>query len=462
MRTITFRAKTAIGSFLLVTIFLAFIGVIADNVLVGLNRTAAASTLQSELHSIFATIEALPDNSYNDLFDPLPPGQLGLVTSPAKTELLNSLVQFQPKEIAQLLSFPRNQLRKFHNGKGVFWVLNSQIAGPGGVWKVLVVQNNDFGSLLTKRTLLLFLFLGLGLLFISTVGAWLLATFVLRPVRAMQQQAQSMIHSENEGFLSLPPAKDELRDLATTLNELLDRLHRSLEREKQLVADVSHELRTPLSILQMRIQLVKTEMDHHPALEEIEKLSQTIKQLSSFVDNLLYMARQEKGDDDQYISADTAYSIIASEIDNARVMAAIKNIGIEFDVENSSNIKLSKEGLQRILSNLLMNAINVSDMNTNIKLTLLERPSDLLLTIDDEGPGFPEEFLPIAFERFTRPDTSRTKDTGGSGLGLALVKSILDAFDAGVDLINKEPKGARIAIFFRKSLPEHLIQFRPD
>jgi two-component system OmpR family sensor kinase len=450
MKPLTFRAKTAIGSFLLVTTFLGFIGVIADNILVGLNRTAAASTLQSELRSIFATIEALPDNSYNDRFDPLPPGQLGLVISPAKIELLNSLVQFKPKEIAQLISLPINQLGKFHNIKGVFWALNSQIAGPGGVWKVLVVQNNDFGNLLTKRTLLLFLFLGLGLLFISTVGAWLLATFVLRPVRGMQQQAQAMIHSDAEGSLSVPRAKDELRDLATTLNELLDRLHRGLEREKQLVADVSHELRTPLSILQMRIQLVKTEMDNHPASEEIEKLSQTIKQLSSFVDNLLYMARQEKDDVDQFISAETASSIIALAVDNARVMAAIKNIGIEFDVEISSNIKLSKEGLQRILSNLLMNAINVSDMNSNIQLSLFERPDDLLLTIDDEGPGFPEEFLPIAFERFTRPDTSRTKDTGGSGLGLALVKSILDTFGADINLSNREPNGARIAVFLKK------------
>jgi hypothetical protein len=215
MKPLTFRAKTAIGSFLLVTTFLGFIGVIADNILVGLNRTAAASTLQSELRSIFATIEALPDNSYNDRFDPLPPGQLGLVISPAKIELLNSLVQFKPKEIAQLISLPINQLGKFHNIQGVFWALNSQIAGPGGVWKVLVVQNNDFGNLLTKRTLLLFLFLGLGLLFISTVGAWLLATFVLRPVRGMQQQAQAMIHSDAEGSLSVPRAKDELRDSAT-------------------------------------------------------------------------------------------------------------------------------------------------------------------------------------------------------------------------------------------------------
>lgn len=450
MKTITFRAKTAIGSFLLVTIFLAFIGVIADNILVGLNRTAAASTLQSEIRAIFATIEALPDNSYSDLFDPLPPGQLGLVINPAKMELLNSLVQFQTKDIAQLKLLPINQLRKFHNTKGVFWVLNSQITGPGGVWKVLVVQNNDFGNLLTKRTLLLFLFLGLGLLFISTVGAWLLATFVLRPVRAMQQQAQVMIHSDAEGSLSVPPAKDELQDLAITLNELLDRLHRGLEREKQLVADVSHELRTPLSILQMRLQLVKAEMDNHPALQEIEKLTQTIKQLSSFVDNLLYMARQEKGDDKQFISADTASSIIASEIDNARVMAAIKNIGIEFDVEISSNIQLSKEGLQRILSNLLANAINVSNSNSNIKLSLLEKANYLLLAIEDEGPGFPEEFLPIAFERFTRPDTSRTKDTGGSGLGLALVKSILNTFSAEINLINRKPNGARIEIFLKK------------
>lgn len=452
MKPLNFRTKTAIGSFLLVTIFLGFLGVIADNILIGLNRTAAASTLQSELRSIFSTIEALPDNSNSDLFDPLPPGQLGLVISPAKSVLLNSLVKFHPNEIGQLIALPVNQVRKYHNSKGVFWVLNSQTTGPGGIWRVLVVQNNDYGSLLTKRTLLLFLFLGLGLLFISTVGAWLLATFVLRPVREMQRQAQTMIQSKTEGSLPVPIAKDELRDLAITLNELLNRLRIGLEREKRLVADVSHELRTPLSILQMRIALLKTEMANSPALEEINKLSQTTKQFGSFVDNLLYMARQEKGDGDQHISAEITSSIIASAIDNARVIATQKNIEIEFDVNISSSINLSSDGLQRILSNVLINAISVSNPNSNIKLSLSEQTKDVLLTIEDEGPGFPAEFLPVAFERFTRPDISRTKDTGGSGLGLAIVKSILDAYDGHIRLFNRATKGARVEILLKKYL----------
>jgi two-component system OmpR family sensor kinase len=98
----------------------------------------------------------------------------------------------------------------------------------------------------------------------------------------------------------------------------------------------------------------------------------------------------------------------------------------------------------------LSNAINASDANCKIQLSLVEQTDGIVLLVDDEGIGFSPEFLPIAFERFTRPDTSRTRDTGGSGLGLALVKSILDTFGARITLSNLEPKGARVEVSFNK------------
>ena len=450
MKSLTFRAKTAIGSFLLVSIFIGFVGIIAENILTGLNRTAATRTLQNEVRAITTTIEALPEDSSYDNFDPLPPGQLGLIVTPAKQQLLNSLRQFNPNEISILRTLPVNQIQKFSNSKGTFWVLNSRIAGPGGQWQVLVIQNNDYGTLLTKRTQLFFLFLGLGLLFISTIGAWILASFVLKPVREMQQHAQAMILSEKQDALPVPGPNDELRDLATTLNELLDRLHHGLKREKRLVADVSHELRTPLSILQMRLELLETDEIGGHSRGEINSLSRTTKQMSSLVDNLLYMARQEIGTENQPISPESVRALIPAIIDNARILAAEKNIEINFDIELASGLGISPEALQRVLTNLLSNAINACDANGKIRLSLFEQGEITVLRVDDEGIGFPPEFIPIAFERFTRPDTSRTRDTGGSGLGLALVKSILDTFGAQITLSNLKPKGARVEVFFNK------------
>jgi two-component system OmpR family sensor kinase len=450
VKSLTFRAKTAIGSFLLVSIFLGFVGIIAENILTGLNRTSATRTLANEVQAISTTIEALPEDSSYDQFDPLPPGQLGLIISPTRQQLLNSLRQFNPSEIALLRALPINQIRKFDNRKGTFWVLNSRIEGPSGQWQVLVIQNNDYGTLLTKRTQLFFLFLGLGLLFISTIGAWVLASFVLKPVREMQQHAQAMILSENQDALPVPGPNDELRNLATTLNELLERLHHGLQREKRLVADVSHELRTPLSIVQMRLELLETDEIGGHARVEINNLSRTTKQMSSLVDNLLYMARKEIRTETQPISAESVRALIAVIIDNARMLAAEKNIEINFDIDVDSGLDISPEALQRVLTNLLSNAINASDANCKIQLSLVEQTDGIVLLVDDEGIGFSPEFLPIAFERFTRPDTSRTRDTGGSGLGLALVKSILDTFGARITLSNLEPKGARVEVSFNK------------
>jgi two-component system OmpR family sensor kinase len=450
VKSLTFRAKTAIGSFLLVSIFLGFVGIIAENILTGLNRTAASRTLQNEVQSISTTLEALPEGPSYDQFDPLPPGQVGLIESPTNQQLLNSLRQFKTNEISILRALPINQIRKFDNSEGTFWVLNSRIEGPGGQWQVLVLQNNDYGTLLTKRTSLFFLFLGLGLLIMSTVGAWILASFVLKPVREMQQHAQTMILSEERHALPVPDPRDELRDLATTLNELLDRLHQGLEREKRLVADVSHELRTPLSILQMRFELLEAEEIDGYARVEINNLSRTTKQMSSLVDNLLYLARKDIARENQPISPESVRSLIPVVIDNARILAAEKNVEIDFDIEIDSGPDISAEAMQRVLTNLLSNAINASDANGKIQLSLIEQTNSIVLLIDDEGIGFPPEFLPVAFERFTRPDTSRTRDTGGSGLGLSLVKSILDTFGAQIKLSNLKPSGARVEVFFNK------------
>jgi two-component system OmpR family sensor kinase len=450
VKSLTFRAKTAIGSFLLVFIFIGFVGIISENILTGLNRTAATRTLHNEVQSISNTIEALPEGSSYDQFDPLPPGQLGLIIGPSKQQLLNSLRQFKPSEIAILRAFPANQIRKFDNNKGTFWVLNSRFSGEGGQWQILVIQNNDYGTLLTKRTQLFFFFLGIGLLFISTLGAWILASFVLKPVREMQQHAQKMILSEKRDALPVPEPKDELRDLATTLNELLDRLHQGLEREKRLVADVSHELRTPLSILQLRLELLGNDENSAQSRIEIHNLSRTIRQMSSLVDNLLYMARQDIGNEKEPTTSEVARVLIPSMIDNARILASKKNIEIDFDVDVASEIVISSEALQRVLTNLLSNAINACEANGKICLSLMEQKEDIILRIDDDGLGFPEEFIPVAFERFTRPDTSRNRDTGGSGLGLALVKSILDTFGALITLSNLESKGARVEVSFKK------------
>jgi len=450
MNSLTFRTKTAISSFLLISIFLGFVGIIAENILVGLNRTAALSTLQNEVQVISNEIETLAESSSEDHVDLLPPGEPGLIVSPGKVEVLNSLRQFNPKEILILRALPVNQISKFKNIKGTFWVLNTRIEGPGGEWQVIVIQNNDYGTLLIKRALLFFLFLGLGLLLISTTGAWILASFVLRPVRQMQQHAQAMILSENNDALPVPEPNDELRDLATTLNELLDRLHRGLEREKRLVADVSHELRTPLSILQTRLELLESGEIGDNFYDEIKNLSRTTKQMSSLVDNLLYMARQEIKSENQPISAESIRALIPAIIDNSRILATEKNIGINFEIEVTSGLDISPEALQRVLTNLLSNAINASDANCKIHLSLVEQNDGIVLLVDDEGMGFPPEFLPVAFERFTRPDTSRTRDSGGSGLGLTLIKSILDTCGAHIKLSNLEPKGARVEVCFSK------------
>jgi len=452
MNYLTFKSKTVIGSFILATITLGIIGIIALSTLSNLNQTVALKTLQGEILVVKSTIQEIDEMRQIERLDPLPAGRIGLILGPNKKEVLNSIGRFSKSERELLLALPKKQIHKFKGADGTYWVLNSEINSRIGKWQVLVLQSDEFGSILTKQTQFYLLFLGFFLLIISIFSFWILAGLVLKPVRKMQQKAQSMILSKENGNLPVPEPKDELRELAITLNELLDLLHNSLEREKRLVADVSHELRTPLSILQLRLEILMREELSRPIKGEIEHLSRTTAQMSDLVNNLLYLARDEKVLEPEYLTAESVKKIILVIIDQARILSVERNIKIEFDLSIESDILVNREAMQRVLTNLISNALNASDADSLIQISISEESEHVLLLVEDEGIGFSPEFMPNAFERFTRSDESRTRDSGGTGLGLAIVKSILERHGAQIELSNRDPKGARVKVAFRKLL----------
>jgi signal transduction histidine kinase len=303
--------------------------------------------------------------------------------------------------------------------------------GIWGLWaarstasSVLVLRSLD-GELVIGSILVLLVFGG---------AAWLLTSFALRPVAAMRRKAERLSGSGDTERLPVGQARDELASLAITLNAFLDRVSSSSAREKQLASDAAHELRTPLSALRTQLELAHDNFGDADALaREIMGAEQSVVRLSGLASGLLELSRLEA---DTTASTRSAPNILVDEamgsIDRARMLGLTKHANIGFDVDDldaAARYAIEPDSFARLLDNLLSNAVAAVGDGGAVELTIRQRDDSIEVKVSDDGPGIPSGFLAVAFDRFSRPDGSRSTATGGSGLGLALVRAI--ALSAG-------------------------------
>lgn len=450
---LSFKAKIAIGSMTLTLALLLAGGTAFFDLIQGIDKKAATSVLKTELDQITSATKLMDLQSIVHPMSTPKMGQLAFIENPMGQVLLDSLDKLTQPEMQQLRILPIGQVSKFSSHQGTFWVLKSSFKATGGNWTVIVANNTDFGTVFAKGTLALFAGAGLILILVVGIGAWWLSRFVLKPVTAMQQNAAHMIRGDRFSPLPVSAAGDELSDLAITLNELLTQLHGSLTREKQLVADVSHELRTPLSVLQAKLELMQRDNSNpvNPSDHSDQLILQgAVHNMSSMVDNLLFLARKEQENNKAEISIADLANVLSECIDNARLLGSPKNLIIEFQNELKSPLPISPDEFHRILENLLTNSIAASKPMDQIFVQISEDEISASIVVSDEGEGFPQEFLPQAFERFSRPDTSRSRMTGGSGLGLYLVKTVVDSSNGTIAISNKTTGGTEVRVQWEK------------
>jgi two-component system, OmpR family, sensor kinase len=239
-----------------------------------------------------------------------------------------------------------------------------------------------------------------------------------------------------------------LAQLATTLNAFLQRIRASVDREKQMVSDAAHELRTPLAALRTQLELAHDDFDDAAALRgEILAAEDSVGRLSSLAGNLLELARLEQSSPSGIATEDELLEELGVAIDRARLLAVPKNARIVFDADFTAgtSFAIDRASFGRILDNLLGNAISAIPPGGAIDVTLASDPAKLTLIVHDDGPGVPESFVPRAFDRFSRPDDSRSAQGGGSGLGLALVRAVARGAGGDAGMRNIHP-GLEVAV----------------
>jgi two-component system, OmpR family, sensor kinase len=296
----------------------------------------------------------------------------------------------------------------------------------------------------------------LGIL-LAGAGGYFLARRSLAPVVAMSSQA-SRIGAENlYERLNIENPHDELGHLATSFNELLDRLNQSFERQRRFVADASHELRTPVAILcgEAEVVLAPQERTQQEYRESLEILRQESKRLKHIVEDLFTLARADAGQYPLVLSDFYLDELMEECSRNIRTLAAAKKIALSCKAERDLAIRADEPLLHRMLLNLLDNAIKYTPEGGSVSLRCIEESGLYRLTVEDSGPGIPAELQCRIFERFFRADKARSRTdnngSGGAGLGLAIAQWIAGAHGGRLELTHCSPQGSLFTALLPKS-----------
>jgi signal transduction histidine kinase len=257
----------------------------------------------------------------------------------------------------------------------------------------------------------------------------------------MRAEAAAISASEPGRRLPLPDSRDEIFRLGQTLNAMLDRLEAAIERERTFVADASHELRTPLAVLRAELELALRQPRSQAELEHtVRSAAAEAERLALLADDLLVLARADQGRLSLRREPVSLRELLAhvAERFSARARSAKRTI----EVETDHDVELAGDALrlEQALGNLVENALRHG--RGTVRLAAAESNVLVELHVVDEGVGFPEEYLPHAFDRFSRADEARGGD--GAGLGLTIADVIARAHGGEAHAANLASGGADV------------------
>lgn len=294
------------------------------------------------------------------------------------------------------------------------------------------------------------LILGVGLpiaVSVAVAGGFVLVRRALKPVDRLSHKAAEITQHNVSERLPVMRTGDELERLSLSLNLMISRLQDAINSSKQFVADASHELRTPLAVLRGELENLAQDVELKPQTREtLGSALEEVDRLAEIVEGLLALSRLDTGEtQSQWVKFDLA-ELVTTTADQMSLLAEDKNITVACDSASRVMIEGDQARLKQVVVNLLDNAIKYTPNGGRIKLKIAQENGDAVLDIADDGIGIPAEALPHVFKRFFRVDGSRSRDQGGAGLGLSIVKSICDAHGARVEVSSTPGQGSRFRI----------------
>jgi signal transduction histidine kinase len=285
------------------------------------------------------------------------------------------------------------------------------------------------------------LLVGLPLILLLVGGTtWAVAARALAPVARIRREVEEITGDRLDRRVPEPRSRDEIHRLARTMNQMLQRLERSRDRQQQFVGDASHELRSPLASIR---QAAEVSLAHPGALPEgqlAEAVLEESARMQRLVEQLLLLTRTEDGAamrSHQDVDLDDLALAEAGRV--RRSGLAVQTAGI-----GAGRVRGEPTALGQVVRNLVDNAARHAD--TTLAIAVRDTGAGIELTVEDDGRGIPEDQRRRVFDRFVRLDEARARDAGGSGLGLAIVREIVTAHGGTVDISSSALGGARFVV----------------
>ncbi len=274
-------------------------------------------------------------------------------------------------------------------------------------------------------------------LIITGIAAYFISKAAFRPIAQMADTAKSISGVNLDKRLDLPKAKDEVRVLGETLNEMIGRIDNAFKSQKRFVANASHEIRTPLTVIQTELEILEKKIRDNETKESIKIALSEIEDLTKLTNSLLTIAKLDSSQTKLNLSQIRIDELLADCVQAMNQAAMKKNIPINLSIDDPVEIKADKEKLKSVFLNLIDNAIKYSFEGSHVSI-ILEKITDnkVKISFEDTGPGISAKEIPYIFNRFYRSNEIRS-EVSGSGLGLAIAKEVVELHRGELSLESK-------------------------
>ena len=279
---------------------------------------------------------------------------------------------------------------------------------------------------------------------LSAAGAALVLTFffsrrILAPVESLSRAARDLARGDFSRRVQVR-SRDEVGELARTFNAMAEELAATEEMRRNLVADVAHELRTPLSNIRGYLEAIRDGVVK-PEAATLNSMNEEVLLLTRLIEDLQELAQAESGQLNLNLQQCDMSEVSKKAVAALQPKAEAAGITVDLSAVYEDPAVADHERMSQVLRNLLVNAINYTPSGGRVNVTVVPRRGDVEVTVQDTGIGIPEEELPHVFERFYRVDKSRSRATGGVGLGLTIARRLVEAHGGRISVTSLSGQG---------------------
>lgn len=401
------------------------------------------------LHGITEVYRGVIEEDPNENFEQPGVKQHVAIVAPDGTTRMNTLPNGLAARVDEIiLQGPR--LHSIRSEDASYYVYVDPVETAEGTWYVVATRDTDIADdVLTDVVRLMLLVLGAGAV-VFAVGSWFVTGAALRPVERMRRSAESLAVARHGELLPVGTERDELSDLAATLNGLLERTRAANDRERRMVSDASHELRTPLAVLTAQLGLIDGADAAADAIT-VREARETLRRLTRIAESLLQLSRIAAVEGTGEATVADLATAVTDAVDRLRLGTGGEGPQTQADIDFQLHIAddtavadITGDDFSRIVDNLVGNAIGAAGGSTvRVLVVLTTTATAARLDVRDDAGGFDPAIADHAFERFVRGPSATY---AGSGLGLAIVAALAERSGGAATIETRHGLGATVTV----------------